>query len=462
MERYWEREAHLFQGFTADDIADVERHFAKVRIQFSMNPSLQSPDDQLSILNYRREIEDICQYRFRLVFPSPSMAETVYVYANFRRYVAGPNRLDLVPSSMKLLPLRDLCWYNPTSTFFHPQAISAATLVDTKVRIDRLPPLTATNDILAALRGSRLPTPDVDITGDGYVTLTFDTPAPVAFLWSTSGPHGDTRLYIRDIAVHLHILTGRPRQPAAPLQCRDCGRHDHQGQPCDRFTYLDPRDRAHSKSHHKSTTRRDIHTQPRHEPAQYKSPPPRGTPHTLRLHLSLYLQRELSTTWINASYRPRAHSDGRLSPSALTKKPSLHLSPPQALISSTLDARLLEERRLREAAELLQAEDNRLRTAAHIRLNTAEWQWLTQATTQISGQHHFVLMAGDFNTYDINPLDLSALQPRSGPSLNIGTAFQQWMQSIGLLSTFRKTLKQSKIRLAYAQEWPSYSPKGAT
>ncbi|RHY75923.1 hypothetical protein DYB38_013843, partial [Aphanomyces astaci] len=182
MERYWEREAHLFQGFTADDIADVERHFAKVRIQFSMNPSLQSPDDQLSILNYRREIEDICQYRFRLVFPSPSMAETVYVYANFRRYVAGPNRLDLVPSSMKLLPLRDLCWYNPTSTFFHPQAISAATLVDTKVRIDRLPPLTATNDILAALRGSRLPTPDVDITGDGYVTLTFDTPAPVAFL----------------------------------------------------------------------------------------------------------------------------------------------------------------------------------------------------------------------------------------------------------------------------------------
>ncbi|RHY24737.1 hypothetical protein DYB28_000125 [Aphanomyces astaci] len=314
------------------------------------------------------------QYRFRLVFPSPSMAETVYVYANFRRYVAGPNRLDLVPSSMKLLPLRDLCWYNPTSTFFHPQAISAATLVDTKVRIDRLPPLTATNDILAALRGSRLPTPDVDITGDGYVTLTFDTPAPVAFLWSTSGPHGDTRLYIRDIAVHLHILTGRPRQPAAPLQCRDCGRHDHQGQPCDRFTYLDPRDRAHSKSHHKSTTRRDIHTQPRHEPAQYKSPPPRGTPHTLRLHLSLYLQRELSTTWINASYRPRAHSDGRLSPSALTKKPSLHLSPPQALISSTLDARLLEERRLREAAELLQAEDNRLRTAAHIRLNTAVTQ----------------------------------------------------------------------------------------
>ncbi|KAF0708073.1 hypothetical protein AaE_013362 [Aphanomyces astaci] len=54
MQRYWEREAHLFQGFTADDIADVERHFAdaKVRIQFSINPSLQPPDDQLSIINY--------------------------------------------------------------------------------------------------------------------------------------------------------------------------------------------------------------------------------------------------------------------------------------------------------------------------------------------------------------------------------------------------------------------------
>ncbi|RHY88372.1 hypothetical protein DYB35_008669, partial [Aphanomyces astaci] len=122
------------------------------------------------------------QYRFRLVFPSQSMAETVY--ANFRRHVAGPDRLELVPPSMKLLPRRDLCWDNPTATFFHPQAPSAATLVNTKVRIGRLPPLTTTDDILATLRGSRLPTPDVDITGDGYATLTFDTPAPVAFLWS--------------------------------------------------------------------------------------------------------------------------------------------------------------------------------------------------------------------------------------------------------------------------------------
>ncbi|RHZ01165.1 hypothetical protein DYB37_008122 [Aphanomyces astaci] len=70
MQHYWEREAHLFQCFTADDIADVERQFAdaKVRIQFSINPSLQHPDDQLSILNYQREIEDICQERFGLTF----------------------------------------------------------------------------------------------------------------------------------------------------------------------------------------------------------------------------------------------------------------------------------------------------------------------------------------------------------------------------------------------------------
>ncbi|RHY83427.1 hypothetical protein DYB37_007548 [Aphanomyces astaci] len=70
MQRYWDHEAHLFQGFNADDIADVERHFddAKVRIQFSINPSLQPPEETLSILNYRREIEDICQERYGLTF----------------------------------------------------------------------------------------------------------------------------------------------------------------------------------------------------------------------------------------------------------------------------------------------------------------------------------------------------------------------------------------------------------
>ncbi|RHY51056.1 hypothetical protein DYB30_011651 [Aphanomyces astaci] len=177
---------------------------------------------------------------------------------------------------MKLLPLRDLCSDNPTSTFFHPQATSAATLVDTKVRIGRLPPLTTTKYILAALRGSRLFTPDVDITGDGYATLTFDTSAPIAFLWSTSGPHGDTRLYIRDIAVHLHILTVE----------------------------------------------------------------------------SLRAAKEALTALVSAS----------------------------SAAFTTLDARLLEERRIREAAELLQVEDNRLPTEAHIRLNTAVAQHETRAS----------------------------------------------------------------------------------
>ncbi|ETV71541.1 hypothetical protein H257_13204 [Aphanomyces astaci] len=68
--RYWDRETHHFEGFIADDIADVKRHFAdaKVRIQFSINPSLQPPDEQLSILNYRRQIEVICQERFGITF----------------------------------------------------------------------------------------------------------------------------------------------------------------------------------------------------------------------------------------------------------------------------------------------------------------------------------------------------------------------------------------------------------
>ncbi|RHY82629.1 hypothetical protein DYB37_012831 [Aphanomyces astaci] len=53
MTMYWKREAHLFQGFTPEDFADIERHFAEtiVRIQFSINPSLQRPDNLLSIVN---------------------------------------------------------------------------------------------------------------------------------------------------------------------------------------------------------------------------------------------------------------------------------------------------------------------------------------------------------------------------------------------------------------------------
>ncbi|RLO13203.1 hypothetical protein DYB28_007400 [Aphanomyces astaci] len=51
MTMYWEREAHLFQG-----------------IQFSINPSLQQPDNPLSIVNFRKEIETICEERFGLTF----------------------------------------------------------------------------------------------------------------------------------------------------------------------------------------------------------------------------------------------------------------------------------------------------------------------------------------------------------------------------------------------------------
>ncbi|RHZ14557.1 hypothetical protein DYB26_005616 [Aphanomyces astaci] len=66
MTMYWKREAHLFQGFTTEDFADIDRHFAEtmVRIQFSINPSLQRLDNLLSIVNYRKEIETICQERF--------------------------------------------------------------------------------------------------------------------------------------------------------------------------------------------------------------------------------------------------------------------------------------------------------------------------------------------------------------------------------------------------------------
>ncbi|RHZ19157.1 hypothetical protein DYB37_008079, partial [Aphanomyces astaci] len=797
MQRYLEREAQFFQGFTADDIADVERHFAdaKVRIQFSINPSLQPPNDQLNIINYRREIEDVCQerfgltfrggllehgqqllgdplqrtiqawaaprrgylflrdisvvmiyqyagvldnglsfhqlecrnpsktspgdlmcalralgatdaivqshtrmsrthgprdhwaaigcinwpseghYRFRLVFPSQSMAETVY--ANFRQHMAGPDRLDLVPPSMKLTPLRDLCWDNPISTFFHPHATSAATLVDTKVRIGRLPPLTTTDDILAALRGSHLPTPDVDITGDGYATLTFDTPAPIAFLWSTSGPHGETRLYIRDIAVHLHILTGRPRRSTAPLH-----RHRHAGH------------HSHSALQHPAAEGQHQQHQPQTQAWQL---PLQRHPQQVHGHttdLNLYLRRELSTYVDQRIVSATTPLRQEVESLRADKEALAALVSASSAAFSTLDARLLEERRLREAAELLQAKDNRLSAEAHIRLNTVvtqhesqqaaltarlpylessvhtllqamqsvshlhdpyssddsnnselldariaealqtplplstpdinpprqrrrrrawrihrlplpppdadtarhqldnilrreslkgeayigdpgqppppgllldslriaaininkntygklgdelatwfranaldfliiadsdlpahkathlwtstpsgsptphlmavsnhrvsvlydiqrwhsridarrttyspsgcsisicirlgkgslltligtycqdspashretteqEWQWLTQATTKIPGHHHSVIMGGYFNTYGTNPLDRSAPQPRAGPSLDIGTAFQRWIQSIGLLSTFR-------------------------
>ncbi|ETV65963.1 hypothetical protein H257_17441 [Aphanomyces astaci] len=59
-------------------------------------------------------------------------------------------------------------------------------------------------------------------------------------------------------------------------------------------------------------------------------------------------------------------------------------------------------------------------------------------------------MGRDFNTYGLNPLDRSAPTPRSGPSIDMGVAFQQWMQSIGLLSTFRHR-HPSLLRHTYAR-----------
>ncbi|RHY41112.1 hypothetical protein DYB34_009165 [Aphanomyces astaci] len=75
--------------------------------------------------------------------------------------------------------------------------------------------------------------------------------------------------------------------------------------------------------------------------------------------------------------------------------------------------------------------------AAHKEATDREWQWLAQAATRATGPHHFVVMGGDFNTYGPNPLDRLAPTPRASPSNDIGIAFQQWTQGIGLVSSFR-------------------------
>ncbi|RHY84389.1 hypothetical protein DYB35_007712 [Aphanomyces astaci] len=74
---------------------------------------------------------------------------------------------------------------------------------------------------------------------------------------------------------------------------------------------------------------------------------------------------------------------------------------------------------------------------AHREETNLEWQWLTQAAAHTTGPHHFVVMGGDFNTYGTNPLDRSAPTPRSSSSADMGTAFQLWLERIGLSSTFR-------------------------
>ncbi|RHX97985.1 hypothetical protein DYB36_007076, partial [Aphanomyces astaci] len=75
--------------------------------------------------------------------------------------------------------------------------------------------------------------------------------------------------------------------------------------------------------------------------------------------------------------------------------------------------------------------------AAHKEDTDREWQWLAQAATRVTGPHHYVIMGGDFNTYGPNPLDRSAPTPRTGANNEIGIAFQQWTQRLGLISTFR-------------------------
>ncbi|RHY41113.1 hypothetical protein DYB34_009164 [Aphanomyces astaci] len=513
MTMYWEREAHLFQGFTPAEITDIEQHFSEtmVRIQFSINPSLQHPDNPLSIVNFRKEIETTCEerfgltfhgglsehgqqllgtpiqrtalawaaprrgylflrdisvvmlyqyagvlsnglsyhqleyrnrsklppadilcalralgatdaivqsysrmsgahgprdhwaaigcvnwptegnYRFRLVFPSQTMAETVY--ANYRLHAAGTNRLDQVPPSMKLHPLRDLSWDNPSFTFFHPLSLSATKLVATKVRIGPLPTLTTPADILEALHGSQLPSPDVDIIDD-YATLTFDSPSPAAFLWNASGPHGTTRLYVRNIAVQLHVLMGRTRTTAVALQCPDCGRMDHQGKPCERFTYLDPRDRARSKSRHKSTPRgpkspgarsrsQSVHTRAgrsvsqhsttvSHNPQSWQYPPQQQPLHASAPTTDLvpHLRRELSTYVDHRIVQATAPLQQEVDTLRADKEALTALVAATSTAFTTLDARLLEERRLREAAEHQQSEDQRKLTEAQDRLQT--------------------------------------------------------------------------------------------
>ncbi|ETV78654.1 hypothetical protein H257_08145 [Aphanomyces astaci] len=238
---------------------------------------------------------------------------------------------------MKPLPLRELCWDNPASTFFHPQTTSAVTLVDTKVRIGRPPQLTTiTEDTLAALRGSRLPTPDVDITGDGYATLTFDTPAPIAFLWTnpvTASP------------ISTHGIAPAANPSTHPPLAGTYGARTHT-----RAVPVDTAARDNTPAPPPSTPpRRTTHPRPGNCPSsatRLRSPDPTQTSEVE----SLQAAKEALTALVSAS----------------------------SAAFSTLDARLIEERHLREAAELLQAEDNRLRTKAHIRLNTAVAQHESQ------------------------------------------------------------------------------------
>ncbi|RQM21808.1 hypothetical protein B5M09_012123 [Aphanomyces astaci] len=84
---------------------------------------------------------------------------------------------------------------------------------------------------------------------------------------------------------------------------------------------------------------------------------------------------------------------------------------------TTLDARLLEERRLRETAELLQAEGNRLPTEAHIRLNAA--------VAQHESQQAALAASLPYLESSVHTL----LQAMQGPDDNMGTEPDDHMAS---------------------------------
>ncbi|ETV83339.1 hypothetical protein H257_04090 [Aphanomyces astaci] len=351
MQRYWEREAHLFQGFTADDITDVERHFAdtKVRIQFSINPSLQPQNDQLSIINYRREIEDVCQEHFGLTFRGgPGQHHDVGIF--FLRDISVVMIYQYAGVLDNGLSFHQLEYRLNTAIHPKPPLVTSCAPSAPLGPIPlppRLPPLTTTDDILAALRGSHLPTPDLSSGPPLAHTSTFSPVAPDGLLRRYSvGTVADTTTRV-DPVTASPIWTHGIALAVTPNT-----------QPPLAGTYVAP---THAHAVQGATAMRDT--------THIQSP---NTP-----------PRKANTN--NTSTKPRpgnSHFSATHSRSPDTPRTSISTSgvrsPPSSAAFSTLDARLLEERRLREAAELLQAEDNRLSAEARIRLNTVVTQHESQ------------------------------------------------------------------------------------
>ncbi|ETV66695.1 hypothetical protein H257_16905 [Aphanomyces astaci] len=104
-------------------------------------------------------------------------------------------------------------------------------------------------------------------------------------------------------------------------------------------------------------------------------------PHQVPGHttgLNLYLQRELSTYVDQRIVSATTPLRQEVESLRADKEALAALVSASSAAFSSLDARLLEERRRREAAELLHAEDNCLRTEAHVRPNTAVTQHESQ------------------------------------------------------------------------------------